>query len=152
MKTLLRKPFNGGLRGILFVGPALLLLVAVFNVGDVIGWLVLVLAVALLLVVAFGSGVRIKADEDAVVIGLFPFFRKRLARDSIARIYAEEVRPFEDFGGWGVKGSARKNGLLLSAGETEVVGIELVDGRRYLVGAGDETPRVISLLGAPPSP
>lgn len=148
MKTLLRKHFSGSLKGILLFGPALLLVVAVLNIGDIMGWVVVAISVVLLVVITFGSGISIKANENVVVIGLFPFFRKRLSRDSIVRIYADEVRPFEDFGGWGVKGNARKNGLLLSTGETEVIGFELSDGRRYFVAAGDETQKVIALLGA----
>ncbi|QYH34981.1 hypothetical protein [Salinibacterium sp. M195] len=151
MKRLLRKPLNRALRGTLLVSPALLLLVGVFTADSVVTWLILAAALTLLFVIIFGCGVSIKANDDAIVIGFFPFYRKRLSRDSIARVYADKVRPFEEFGGWGVKGSARKNGLLLSAGEAQVVGFELVDGRKYLVGAGDATPHVISLLGSSPS-
>lgn len=121
----------------LFVGPAILVLVGLLNVNSPGGWIAIVVAGMVLVVVTFFSGVRIRADESAVSIALVPFWGKRMRWSDISSVEIEEVRPFEDFGGWGIKGSQKREGLLLSAGETRSVKFTLTDGRRYLVAVGD---------------
>lgn len=137
MRTISFRPFNAGLRAMLFIGPALLVLVGLLNVESPAGWIAIMVAAVVLVVVTFLSGVRIRADQTAVAVSLVPFWRKRMRWSDIASVDVEEVRPFEDFGGWGIKGSQKREGILLSAGETRSVKFTLADGRRYLVAVGD---------------
>jgi hypothetical protein len=137
MHTIANRRFNAPLRAILFVGPAILLLVGVLNVNTPAGAMVVLAAIVVLVVVTFFSGVRLRAGKEGVAFSLVPFWGKRLRWGEVASVDVEEVRPFEDFGGWGIKGSHKRHGLLLSAGETTTVRITTTDGRRYLVGVGD---------------
>lgn len=121
----------------LFIGPAIIVLVGLLNVDSIGGWIAIIGAGVILVVVTFFSGVRIRADETAVSISLAPFWGKRMRWSDITAVDIKEVRPFEDFGGWGIKGSQKREGLLLSAGETRSVKFTLRDGRRYLVAIGD---------------
>ncbi|CAH0162704.1 PH domain-containing protein [Microbacterium sp. Bi128] len=146
MRTIARRPFDAPLRAILFVGPAILLLVGILNVDTPAGAVVVLLAVVVLMVITFFSGVRLRAGERGVAVSLVPFWGRRLRWEQIARVDVEEVRPFEDFGGWGIKGSQRRHGILLSAGETITVRLTTTDGRRYLVGLGDEAEEAVRSL------
>lgn len=146
MRTLARRPFTAPLRAMLFVGPAIILLVGVLNVDTAAGAIVALLAVVLLVVITFFSGVLLRAGERGVSFSLVPFWGRRLRWENLARVDVEEVRPFEDFGGWGIKGSQRRHGILLSAGETRTVRFTTTDGRRYLLGLGDETEAAVRAL------
>jgi hypothetical protein len=137
MRTIAYRPFDTSLRAILFVGPAILLLVGLLNVDSVAGWIVAGAAAAVLVIITFFSGVRVRADETSVAVSLVPLWGKRLRWSDLESIDVEEVRPFEDFGGWGIKGSQKKHGILLSAGDTRSIKFTLADGRRYLVSLGD---------------
>ena len=122
------------------------LLVGVLNVDTAAGAIVALLAVVLLVVITFFSGVLLRAGERGVSFSLVPFWGRRLRWENLARVDVEEVRPFEDFGGWGIKGSQRRHGILLSAGETRTVRFTTTDGRRYLLGLGDETEAAVRAL------
>ncbi|WP_309067462.1 hypothetical protein [Microbacterium sp.] len=146
MRTIAYRPFDTSLRAILFVGPAILLLVALLNVDSPAGWIVAGAAVAVLIIITFFSGVRVRADETSVAVSLVPFWGKRLRWSEVESVFVEEVRPFEDFGGWGIKGSQKRHGILLSAGDTRSVKFVLTDGRRYLVALGDGTDAAVREL------
>ncbi|WP_309067338.1 hypothetical protein [Microbacterium sp.] len=137
LRTIAYRPFHAGLRAILFVGPAILLLVGLLNTASPAGWIVAGVAVAMLVVITFFSGVRIRADETSVAVSLVPFWGKRLRWSDVTSVVVEDVRPFEDFGGWGIKGTQKKHGILLSAGDTRSIRFTLIDGRRYLVAVGE---------------
>ena len=87
--------------------------------------------------IAFFSGVRVRAGTTSVSVSLVPFWVFRIPIERISSITVETVRPFEDFGGWGIKGSHKKRGILLSAGEDRAVVFRLDDGRTYLAAVGD---------------
>lgn len=146
MRTIAYRPFDTSLRAILFGGPAILLFVGLLNVDSVAGWIVAGAAVAVLVIITFFSGVRIRADDTSVAVSLVPFWGKRLRWSDVESIAVEEVRPFEDFGGWGIKGSQKRHGILLSAGDTRSVKFSLSDGRRYLVALGDGADAAVSEL------
>ncbi|MBZ4488496.1 hypothetical protein LQ938_14970 [Microbacterium sp. cx-55] len=152
METIAHRRFSAPLRAVLFVGPAILLLVGVLNVRTPAGAVVVLVAIAMLIVVTFFSGVRLRAGQAGVAFSLVPFWGKTLRWTHIAAIDVEEVRPFEDFGGWGIKGSQKRHGILLSAGETTAVRITTTDGRRYLVGVGDASSAAVEAVRelAPP--
>lgn len=107
MKTLLVQPFDPLLRVILLVAPVVAFFLALLNVHGIMGWIVLSFCSALLLFIVFVSSVRIRANDEAIVIWFFPYYKKRIPRKDIAKMYLDDVRPLEDFGGWGVKGNAR---------------------------------------------
>lgn len=153
MRTLARRPFHAPLRAILFVGPAIILLMGVLHVDTAAGAIVVLFAVVLLVGVTFFSGVLLRAGERGVSFSLVPFWGRRLRWEQLARVDVEELRPLEDFGGWGIKGSQRRSGILLSAGDLRTVRLTATDGRRYLVGLGDEADAVFLALreSAPPS-
>ena len=72
MQRVVYRPFNAALRGILFFGPAILLLVGIMNAATLAGWVVVSLAAVMIVVITFFSGVRIKASSMSVVIALVP--------------------------------------------------------------------------------
>ena len=129
---------DGGLQLLMLVGALPMAILAGFLGGDgsaVRGLVVGALLAGIPLSLALLSGAAIKLDRRSVWIGFVPFYFRRLSFESIARVDVTRVAPFEDFGGWGIKGRSRRRGLLLSAGGTEVIAFEMVDGRRYLVSA-----------------
>lgn len=153
VRTLSFRPFGVGLRALLLIGPAAVLLMGAFTVDFVAGWTAFGTATIIVLVVTFLSGVRIPANTAAVAISLAPFWGKRLRWSNVVSIDVEEVRPFEDFGGWGVKGSHTRRGMLLSTGETRSVVLTLAYGCRHLAAVGDDANAVAATLrGLMPPP
>ncbi|WP_022877917.1 hypothetical protein [Microbacterium sp. B19] len=153
MRTLARRPLTPASRALLFVGPAILLLLGVVHVDTPSGAIVALLSVVALLVVTFCSGVCLRAGERGVSVSVVPFWGRRLRWDQLARVDVEEVRALEDFGGWGVTGSHRGPGILVSMGESRTVRLTTTDGRSYFVGLGDQAVDAVDALraSAPPS-
>jgi hypothetical protein len=147
-------PMDATLKGILVLGPAIMALVSALHLDAVAGFVILALSVAALGGVIFGLGVRISDARDHIVLSLVPFWRSRLPKNLIAIVELDEIRPFEDFGGWGIKGQPRKKGLLYSAGGTTVLRFVLTDGRCYLASIPDREASAIlaTVVGAQGSP
>jgi hypothetical protein len=89
--------------------------------------------IVLVLVTAFLSGVGVIMTPKWILIVVLPLWVHRVSREGIVSVDAIEVRPFEDFGGWGIKGHARRAGLLFSAGGSQVVRLRTCDSRTYLI-------------------
>ena len=137
MRVLAFSAFAWPLRLMLLLGPVTILLATIFAMEP--SWIRVVAVTAaagLVVAITFFSGVRVGAGNEAVSLALVPFWRFRLPYRRIASVAVETVRPFEDFGGWGIKGSHKKRGILLSAGEDRAVVFRLADGRTYLAAVG----------------
>jgi len=106
--------------------------VSALHVGDIGGRIGLVLSAVALVAVLRACGSTIRIDRAHLTLGFSPFWRSRLPRSRIIDITTVTVRPWEDFGGWGIKGSPRRKGLLYSAGGSEAIRVHLCDGRVYL--------------------
>ncbi len=72
--------------------------------------------------------------SDRVMVGLAPFWKTTLSRRNIARVDLVHVDAYTDYGGWGIKGSARSSrGRLYSVGGEATVKITMKDRRVFLV-------------------
>lgn len=141
------RPLGAALKGILAVGPILMLLTSALHLRETVGLIVLVLSAGALVGVVFGLGVRISETRTYFVVSLLPFWRSRIRKTEVASVGVEEVRPFEDFGGWGIKGRSRRKGLLYSAGGSTVVALTTIDGRRYLASVrADDASRIAAAI------
>lgn len=82
-------------------------------------------ALVVLLVLALWSNVavRIHVDEGLYSLQLWPLpFRTRVPREAITLAYVRDVRPFRQYGGWGVR--TRRRDVLYSVGGTSAVTVE----------------------------
>ncbi len=136
MRRIAFSPFHPGLRLMIGIGPALVAVVVAATASSAAEWIAVGVAIGLLLVIVFFTGAALYADERRVAVALAPFWRRTIRWEDIESVRLRTVRPFEDFGGWGIKGSHRKRGVLISTGDDEAVEITTSDGRRYLVALG----------------
>ena len=99
----------------------------------------IVLAVVLVslisaMVLALRAAAFVRWSPQLVTVGVAPFWRSRLLRCDIVDVAVVQVDAYADYGGWGIKGSARSSrGRLYSVGGTDTVQIVMRDGRRYFV-------------------
>ena len=99
----------------------------------------IVLAVVLVslisaMVLASRAAAFVRCSPQLVTVGVAPFWRSRLVRCDIVDVAVVQVDAYADYGGWGIKGSARSSrGRLYSVGGTDTVQIVMRDGRRYFV-------------------
>jgi hypothetical protein len=145
MKILSWQRFNIGLRLILCGGP---LLVCVFSLAEFPqagGWWMLGIGAGLIALMLAAPAVVITTNSTAVWLIAVPFWAVRIGRDDIASITSVDVRPLEDFGGWGVKGSSRKKGLLLAANGQQAVQITRDNGQVFLA-TSDDPEQVIAAI------
>lgn len=145
MRILSWQRFNIGLRLILCGGP---LLVCVFSLAEfpqASGWWMLGIGVGLIALMLAAPAVVITTNSTAVWLIAVPFWAVRIERDDIASITSVDVRPLEDFGGWGVKGSSRKKGLLLAANGQQAVQITRDNGQVFLA-TSDDPEQVIAVI------
>ena len=83
----------------------------------------LVLVVALCTVLFLGMRVRIRVDNRHYSVRIWPTpFKSRIPRREIREVYAREVDPMRDYGGWGLKG--KRSDLLYSFGGKQAVTVE----------------------------
>lgn len=76
-------------------------------------------------------------------LGFFPFYWVTLHSHEIKSVSLFTFRPFKDFGGTGVKGSARsKNGILLGGVPSTGLRFETFDNRRYVITLKDLEPAI----------
>ena len=137
MKILSWQRFNIGLRLILCGGP---LLVCVFSLAEfpkASGWWMLGIGAGLITLMLTTPAVVITTNSTAVWLIAVPFWAVRIKFDDIASTMSVDVRPLEDFGGWGIKGSSRKKGLLLAANGQQAVQITRDNGQVFLATSDD---------------
>lgn len=86
------------------------------------------------MVLASRTAAFVRCSPELVTVGVAPFWRSRLRRREIVDVASVRVDAYADYGGWGIKGSARSSrGRLYSTGGTAAVRIMMRDGRKYLV-------------------
>jgi hypothetical protein len=129
--------FGKGLRALLLAPAVVVASLVATTERTTSGRVVAVVLLALPAGVALFSGTLLRASGDRLTLGFVPFYVTRLRWDEVAEVAVADVRPFEDFGGWGIKGSSKGAGLLLSAGGSRVVSVRTTDGRRYLLSSED---------------
>lgn len=104
----------------------------------------LILGAAMLLVTVMHSWLKVEAGQ--VRMGFFPFYWVTLQSHEIQSVSVFTFRPFKDFGGTGLKGTARsKNGILLGGEPSTGLRFETFDDRRYVVTLGDLEPAIQAL-------
>lgn len=95
------------------------------------------LTIVLLLLVVLGlysMKLVTEVRDDGVYISFFPLYRRRIAFQDILRCEPATYSPLGEFGGWGIRWNPWK-GLAYSASGNTGVRLELVGGRRVLVGS-----------------
>lgn len=109
-----------------FDGPSLVVLVLVF--GGLV-WA---------MVVAARAAAVIEISPEQVTVGLAPFWRTRLPRREIADVAIVHIDTYGDYGGWGIKGSARSSkGRLYSVGGETALRLMMRDQRTFVVAFKD---------------
>lgn len=95
------------------------------------------ICIAILLIVFVGIAIMhnwIEVGDDAVKIGFFPMFRKTLQYSDIADLSIVDVKPFRQYGGWGVRGFPEyKYGMMFGGFPSSGLRFELHDERRYVI-------------------
>lgn len=94
------------------------------------------ICVAILVIVFVGIAIMhnwIEVGADAVRIGFFPLFRATLPYSEIANLSIVEVKPYRQFGGWGVRGFPKyKYGMMFGGFPSSGLRFELHDESRYV--------------------
>jgi hypothetical protein len=142
----------------LLLGPAVLVPILVFLVPShgsplhlswpgIIGPVVVVLGITLLLTLRLDT----RLDSAGAHYRLFPLqwqWRSQ-AWAEVARAYVRAYDPLSEYGGWGLKGTARNRALNMSGDQG--LQLELQNGRRLLLGTQRpaEVAQALSQLGVP---
>jgi len=126
-QLLLQRPFGSNP----MPDPVLVIFWLIFGIGFPVG--------------AFSSRLITEVRADGIYIRFFPFhtaFRKT-AFDQIQRCYVRTYSPILEYGGWGIRFGRR--GRAYNVSGNRGLQVELVDGRRLLIGSQqpDELLRVI---------
>ena len=80
----------------------------------------------------------LECSPERITVGLAPFWGTRLLRRDVVQVTVVAIDTYADFGGWGIKGSARNSkGRLYSVGGETGVRIEVRDGRKFVVAFKD---------------
>ena len=104
----------------------------------------LLLGVVLVMLVVLHNWITI--SPGTVRIGYVPFYRRTLPLSKIRSVSIVEIKPVQQYGGWGIKGLAKsRNGLLLGGYPPRGLRFETVDDRRYVVTFPDLDPIVAAL-------
>jgi di/tricarboxylate transporter len=72
--------------------------------------------------------------QDAVHIRFVPGHRRVIRMEEIKSVEVREYRPVRDYGGWGIRYSA-KQGLAYNVSGNKGVQLELTSGKRVLIGS-----------------
>ena len=137
MRVLSWQRFDVCVRLILCSGP---LLVCVFFVAELpaaSGWWMLGVGAGLLVLLFVAPAVGILATRGTVWLVAVPFWAVRTEFADIESVVDVDVRPLEDFGGWGVKGASRRKSLLFAAGCGRAVRIVRANGQVFLATSDD---------------
>jgi hypothetical protein len=137
MSVLSWQRFDIGLRLILCAGP---LLVCVFSLAELptaSGWWALGIGTGLTMLLLVAPAVGVLAFRSTVWLIVVPFWAVRIEFADIASVDHVDVRPLEDFGGWGIKGTSRRQGLLFAAAGRRAVRIVRANGQVFLATSDD---------------
>ncbi len=96
----------------------------------------LLAAAALVVLIWFGfRAIHLNTEVDAerLQVRLVPLPTRTIALDRIRRCYVRTYRPIRDYGGWGWRFS--RQGQAYNARGNRGVQLELIDGRRILIGS-----------------
>ncbi|SOC88330.1 hypothetical protein SAMN05660766_2033 [Curtobacterium sp. 314Chir4.1] len=137
MSVLSWQRFTIGLRLILCGGPALVCVFSIAEFPKASGWWMLGIGAGVLLLTLVVPAVGILATRNSVWLLAVPFWVVRIRIVEIASVTIVDVRPLEDFGGWGIKGSSRRRGLLLAADGQRAVRIRRENGQVFLATSGN---------------
>jgi hypothetical protein len=77
----------------------------------------------------------VRVDLTRVWIRFWPFSRREIPLDTIARHEARTYRPIREYGGWGVRWGFGRRGLAYNVSGNRGVQLELIDGKRLLIGS-----------------
>ncbi len=95
------------------------------------------LTIVLLLLVVLGlysMKLVTEVRDDGLHIVFFPLYRRRIAFQDIWRCEPVTYSPLGEYGGWGIRWNPRR-GMVYSVRGNAGVRLELVGGRRVLVGS-----------------
>ena len=82
-----------------------------------------VLAGGVLPAILWTMQLRVRVDDRLYIVRLWPTpFKSQVPRREIRDVYAREVDPMRDYGGWGLKG--KRHDLLYSLGGKQAVTVE----------------------------
>ncbi len=77
----------------------------------------------------------VTVDRTFLRIRFFPFRRRQIPLEAIARHEARTYRPIREYGGWGVRWGFGRRGLAYNVSGNRGVQLELIDGKRLLIGS-----------------
>jgi hypothetical protein len=146
MRVLSWQRFDVGPRLILCSGPTLICVFSLAEFPEASGWWMLGIGTASIVLMLSTPAVGIIATRNAVWLIAAPFWGVRVKIGDIASVTSADVRPMEDFGGWGVKGRSRRGGLLLAADGQSAVRIARPNGQVFLA-TSDDADGVASAIG-----
>ena len=146
MRVLSWQRFDIGLRLILCSGPVLICVFSLAEFPEASGWWMLGIGTASIVLMLSTPAVAIVATRNAVWLIAAPFWGVRVKIDDVASVASADVRPMEDFGGWGIKGRSRRGGLLLAADGQRAVRIARLNGQVFLA-TSDDADGVASAIG-----
>jgi hypothetical protein len=115
--------------------------------NDVI-WILVAIHVGLDLLFYF-MRLSVEVDTEAVHLRFFPFVRKTIPVNDIARWEARTYRPILEYGGWGIRYRMGK-GWAYNVSGNQGVQLELANGKRILIGSqrAPDLARAIGEAGA----
>lgn len=113
--TLLHAPYEGG------VLP---------NVMRLIGGIALAVGVTVLIYMA---RLRVRVDAEGLHVRFFPFVKKDIPLEEIARWEARTYRPILEYGGWGIRCGWK--GMAYNVSGNRGVQLEFTNGKRLLIGS-----------------
>jgi hypothetical protein len=90
------------------------------------------------MVVAARAAAFIEFSPEQVTVGLAPVWRTQLPRREVAEVTIVRIDTYGDYGGWGIKGSARSSkGRLYSVGGDTALRVLTRDQRTFMVAFKD---------------
>ncbi|OII02712.1 hypothetical protein [Curtobacterium sp. MCBA15_005] len=105
-----------------------------FDAGSLIVLGLVLAGVLWAMVLVTRAAAFVECSPEWITVGLVPFWRTRLLRREVIRVAVVRIDTYAEFGGWGIKGSARNSkGRLYSVGGERAVRIEVRDGRTFVV-------------------
>jgi hypothetical protein len=65
---------------------------------------------------------KIELNNERLLIGLLPFYKKKIGLDEIGSCKVVSINPLLEFGGWGLRFNGQKVGLMVKGNK----GIEII--------------------------
>lgn len=152
MSVLSWQRFNIGLRLILCGGPVLVCVFSIAEFPKASALWMLGIGAGVLLLTLVVPAVGIIGTRSSVWLLAVPFWAVRIRVSEIGSVTAVDVHPLEDFGGWGIKGSSRRRGLLLAANGQRAVQITRKNGQVFLATSEDAEGAAATIAAAADGP